>query len=85
MPGNKEKNTHIHNGGNKKLDQMEYKELLVWAVLSTAVLQHLAADKFGPAADFGRNAFSTGQLGVHGLRKEKSSLKEWLEGHRLMG
>ena len=64
---------------------MEYKELLGWAVSGTAVLQHLATDKFGPAADFGRNAFSTGQLGVHGLRKEKSSLKEWLEGHRLMG
>lgn len=64
---------------------MEYKELLDWAVSGTAVLQHLATDKFGPAADFGRNAFSTGQLGVHGLRKEKSSLKEWLEGHGLMG
>ena len=84
MSGNKKK-THIHNDSKKKLDQMEYKELLVWAVSETAVLQHLAADKFGPAADFGRNAFSTGQLGVHGLRKEKSSLKKWLEGYGLIG
>lgn len=37
-------------------------------------LQHLGADEFGPTADLGGNALGTGQLGVHGLREEKSSL-----------